>query len=444
MTPIVDEKLSSVPSFEQATPQSTPPISSYLHHNSDAERMVRRNIESAAERNATILSELMATADAMSALPNSEVSLSRAEDELAVQEAAVESAVLSAGLYRLRYAEKRDNLMTRWFYILTRMRGQLDEHISKAGKAYRGAVIAQSQAEQRQQALRQDLRRLTEEHTTVAARAKRHGVAHKELDELYTSIFSGPTPGFPEEDELERSYDAKRDEHRANTRALRHLTRASKGMAAAGLAVNKSTDELNRALEVSASAFFVSDYHSILMNRAGLFLDQALNLSCEAMARKPFDQVMVATRDSLKVHLTTARHAATEATDSTYLSRKDTLRSIEQMQGGISGALEAQGQLLAAMKRHKKVSTRDVATTSRELEDARQALHAIRQSAFEVTAGFGAAAPAYHECCDRADGFVHEAFLECQLITMPNVTEEGMPPPPSYERATGTDSQAVH
>lgn len=111
-------------------------------------------IESAAERNATMLSEVVPAADAMNALPNSEVSLSRAEDGLAVPEVAAESAALSARMYRTRYAEKRSNL-TRWFYILTRMRRQPDEQISKAGEAYRGAIVTQSQAEQRRQALQQ-------------------------------------------------------------------------------------------------------------------------------------------------------------------------------------------------------------------------------------------------------------------------------------------------
>lgn len=47
----------------------------------------------------------------------------------------------------------------------------------------------------------------------------------------------------------------------------------------------------------------------------------------------------------------------------------------------------------------------EIKRTARRLEDSRQSLQEVRQGIFEEIAGFGEAAPAYMECCDRADGF---------------------------------------
>lgn len=119
----------------------------------------------------------------------------------------------------------------------------------------------------------------------------------------------------------------------------------------AGLAIDKSTHELVRALEEARTAFFVSDYYASTIRRTGLFLDQVLRLSCEDVGRGPFDRTMDATHDWLERRLTAARRAAAETMASGYIYKRDITQSIEEMQGKILKALEAQGQLLSTVKK---------------------------------------------------------------------------------------------
>ena len=76
-----------------------------------------------------------------------------------------------------------------------------------------------------------------------------------------------------------------------------------------------------------------------------------------------------------------------------------------------SEAKEALDTLVNAAKQKERAAREEVRGTARTLEDTRQALQQIRQAAFEQVVGFGAAPPAYHECCDRAKAF-EEVFDE--------------------------------
>ncbi|KAK5166927.1 uncharacterized protein LTR77_007656 [Saxophila tyrrhenica] len=432
MSQTIQEKLPSF-AFDQAIQIQTQPNTGHQpHHTHDVqgEQRVRQAIKAAAQRNTALLSQLMATADAMTAFANSEVNVDKTREELAVQDSLVEKIELEAGVYRIRVSERR-KFLTRWFYILTRMRRQLDEKISGAEKTYRNAVVAQSQAEKRQQALRRDLAQTEKEHSVLGDRAKQHATVHEELDKLYKSIFSGPTPGFPDEDELEARYNAKHEKHTRDARSLKLATKSSKEASAIGRAIDMAMDELEKAQDEATSPFFGSNYATQYIRRAALFVQKAeeLNNDLTQSLVKPIDRSLIAMHKRLSEYFALARKTATEGCDGALHAGSDTIECIEQVRSELSHASEAQDRIKATIRGYHKNATRAVATGSRELEDARQALHGIRQNAFEKTVGFGAAAPAYHECCDRAKGFVDEAVAESAPVT-----DEGMPPPPTYEK----------
>jgi hypothetical protein len=400
------------------------------------ERRIRQTIEDNAQQNASLLNDIMTTADAVSELNNSQTNLIRAKEELAKQDQEVEKAALSTGVYQLRYIQRRDGRLSKWFYIITRMREEFQAKVAQAEKLYHEAIKAQTQLEQRQQGLEQDVRLVEERHAEIGIRAKKHGTAHKELDDLYALIFDGPTPGFPDEDEQEDKYNAKKSQHRESSQALRKITRGRKEGDAIGVAIEKAAAELERAAEESDSAFFVSDYITIVVQRFGRYLDQALRLSKETVDSlpKPLTRDLLTSHGAMAECLTAARQPATEAIEAGYLARSEITATLHATNVALDKAAEAHGKFLSLVKKCEDNATRVVTKTSRQYEDARQGLQAIRQSAFEVTVGFGAAAPAYHECCDRADAFADDAFAQCRVIEVPPITEEGLPPPPSYER----------
>jgi hypothetical protein len=407
----------------------------------EGERRVRNAIQNAAQSNTNLLRELMETAEAMGQLQNAEVLLTRAKEALSLQDREVERTELRTGLYRIRYTGRRDSILKRWWYNLTRMRAEFDEKVAQAEKAFHEALALQVQAEQRQLDLRHDVENVKQDHAVVENRANRHRTAHGELDKLYTSIFAGPTPGFPDEDELEDRHDALQTRFKLVKRELEGITRAVKEVDTAGVALDKTVAELERAEEEAQSAFYVSSYASVFLERASRFLSQGIRLTREITENlpKPLNRSVITSHRTMVEQMTLARRTIVAAIESGYPGRDEIGLAIDASKEATIRATDAHSDLSAILKSYEGTATRDVSNRSRHLEDARQALNAIRQSAFEVTVGFGAAAPAYHECCDRAEGTVNEALAQCELITVPPVTEEGLPPPPSYEKVVGRE-----
>jgi hypothetical protein len=71
----------------------------------------------------------------------------------------------------------------------------------------------------------------------------------------------------------------------------------------------------------------------------------------------------------------------------------------------LSKAEKALEKLAVLLKQKEEGSLEHIRKTARQVEDSRQELEQFRKGIFEEVAGFGEAAPAYTECCDRMEGF---------------------------------------
>ena len=377
----------------------------------------------------------------MSELPNVEHNLNRANEELAAQDGVVAQAVLHSGVYRIRYDQQRGKLVVKWFYTLTRKRKAFDQKVEGAQKALTDHVQEQSRAEMRQQALKHDLEKIESEHAAVLERAERHGKAHTELDELYHSIFDGPTPGFPDEDELEGRFNVKKSNYRAAVKRLRGIRKCVKEATLIEKGMEKIIFELTSALDETDAFFFLPEYCGLFLKRAVHIMEHVLRLTRE-MANDRADIDNRAIDHDHEYMLEAFKRAYTalkDAVDLGSLGRDDITYAAETAMSEVPGAQQANQRLLDIFKRYDEEDTKALVASSRRYEDARQTLHGIRQNAFEVTVGFGASAPAYHECCDRAEGFSNDAVAECERAELPVFDEAGMPPPPSYDTAPSYD-----
>ena len=405
----------------------------------DGERKVRRALEDAAQQNTALLNEINTTEEAVSVLQSNEIRLEHAKHELKHQDKTVDKAkgASKRGLHGFKH--NHESRTTRWLYILTRMRSNYEAKAKYAEQSYHQALTAQSEAEKRQRELQQDIRAIEQENAKLEKLAEKHVEAHKAIDSLYAKLFTGPTPGFPDEDEQEALFIAAEAEHRATSRTLQVMTKAYKHIQSVQASIERAHAEIAQAEEEIDSAFFVAEYTHIFVERAARFVERAvelLGIAIEAMP-KPLDRELVRTQDRLSEHLSASWPLITKVFLAVHPSRTVYYSLLQAVAKELQYASDAQTDVAKLVKRYQSIAKDSVTLSSRTLEDARQVLQEIRQSAFEVTVGFGAAAPAYHECCDRAEWYANTAYAACENMAAPTVDLDSLPPLPSYEQVVG-------
>lgn len=401
----------------------------------EAERRVRQVIADAAPKNTTLLNDIRKTEEAVSTLQANEIRLSHAKDELKDQNKTVDKATDKSKLEFSRYTHRKDSRSTRWVYILTRMKQNYERKLNDAQEVYHSALAVQSQAEKRQHELLQDIAAIEEENSKLQKLAEKHVEAHKAIDKLYAAIFTGPTPGFADEDEREQIFKTAEIEHQATAKTVQAMASANKHAQSIQTAIEKAQAEIRRAEYETDSAFFIADYTQIFIEKAARFIARAMQLQTNTIAAlpKPIDRPMNGIQTNLTKHLNNARRHLTAALRSTFPSRNAIYDLIQNISDELKYSMDAQTEMAKLTKQYETTAKDSLKITSRVMEDARQALQEIRQSAFEITVGFGAAAPPYHECCDRAEWFEGEVHDQCERIPVPTVDETDLPPLPTYE-----------
>jgi DNA repair exonuclease SbcCD ATPase subunit len=319
------------------------------------------------------------------------------------------------------------------------MKQNYETKLQEAEQVYHRTLAAQSQAEKRQHELQQDIRVIEQENAKLEKLAEKHVEAHKAIDKLYASIFTGPTPGFPDEDEREEEFIAAEAEHQATSTTLKAMSRANKHTQSLKTAIEKAHTEMKRADYETDSAFFIADYTQLLVEKAARFVGRAMQLQTDTTVAlpKPLDSKLVEVSDTLQTHLAAARRHITAALQTVYPSRSVFYDLTQNTLWELQQSLDAQSEMANLTKQYEATAKESVKITSRALEDARQSLHEIRQGAFEITVGFGAAAPAYNECCDRAEWYANDVYAACDRIPAPTVDEASLPPLPSYDEVVG-------
>ncbi|KAM0452854.1 hypothetical protein ACHAO4_005273 [Trichoderma viride] len=406
------------------------------HHvpsNPAAERRVREAIERAATRNSQLLSELEATAHGPGLLGNNHIKIEHVDKRLADLEPEVEKAVAAANQQLKSHKAYRDSVGKKWVYTLLKKREVFDERAQREEKAYHQVLEKRHKAEATLNELNADKAALVVEMKTLEDLVGRHGAAHKGIDNLYSDIFDGPTAGFPDEDEQEQAHKIAKVSLQERTEALKAAVRGVKAAQVVKLAIERALFEKQRAgFENHSDIFSQRSFHGTL-SRCVAYIDRGLELTNQAidvLETRPGPEQLQAKRN-LEQHLVTAKTQAT----SRLKDKSQNTALLERLGSALTSALQAQKEYLEAMKQVSESCRNSIRQTARSLENERRALQQIRQSAFETTVGFGAAAPAYHECCDRAPGFEDDSHAQTASIQDPTVAEIPVDsePPPDYE-----------
>lgn len=157
----------------------------------------------AAADNARLLRTLSETDYAIAALQQNDSYISALKKETAEGEKRLQETSRKVGKEFNEHKRYRDSHMRRLAYKLGGKKEKFEAEASKEEREWLEAVQEELRVKQALEHLRTNLADATKTHAELTAVASVHNSAQTELDALYASIFDGPTPDIPGEDQKE-------------------------------------------------------------------------------------------------------------------------------------------------------------------------------------------------------------------------------------------------
>jgi hypothetical protein len=365
------------------------------------EASVKAAILAAASENSFLLVKLSSTREAPGLLASHEKRAAALRDALLEQTEILEALKQDVDSKFRRHKRFRDSMAKRFVYCASNMAAKFEAKAVEEEREYFALLNAQSKAETRRLALQKDYEEAVKEQRSLEAAAQEHAETHAAVDALYDKLFSGPTPGFPEEDEKENRFHVARENTEAVKEAIRGARRARKILAVSQACIDRAQCRFQNADQKAVdSMFFMGDALSSL-RQGNDYVNQAINSirRIEENLAPPFLEIV-----AVKVEVDAYLAAAKTVLDAAF-GRKKIASIAASSQKNLVKAKEALQKLAALIVQKEESSLGDLRETARRLEDSRQELEQFRKGIFEKVAGFGEAAPAYTECCDRMEIF---------------------------------------
>lgn len=311
----------------------------------------------------------------------------------------------------------RDSVMKRFAYKVSGKTDKFDAKAAKEEREYFDVLQEEHQANEMKNniaSMLSDAKRVRDE---LEGKAATHVKSKKDLDSLYESIFTGPSPGFPEEDKRERKKDAaveayQRARSQAETegQAVTILTKAQK-------LLNGALMCMEEALQASRMDMFGGGTFTDMIERSALSRAEYQIQHAQMMVRQA-RQCSPLIRELLPVRIASGSLIGDVFFDNIFtdMAFHDKIKQSNLEVQQCARALKA--DLIAAKQRHADIS-READQKGMELKQARMRLQKVRELAFE-----------------RING--HTGRLETSSMMDDASPPEG--PPPRYtERADTVD-----
>ncbi|KAI4180523.1 MAG: hypothetical protein L6R41_007190 [Letrouitia leprolyta] len=246
----------------------------------------------AASKNAELLQGLNATAFASSALQQSQAYLDDLNREIAKCDSQIkqlETKTTSELSDHKKYAE---STMRRFMHRAVGRKERFAEKASKEEREYVEALAAENRAKARRDEWIKDRDEEREEHTELEHTDRVHKDLQAQLDALYHSIFDGPSPGFPGEDDKEWALRQAQDafnhakcNHEAETQGVKCLTDATRFMSQAIFSLDDAR-RLSR-LDMLGGGTLTDVMERDALSRAQVAVDKAKMLVLQAQRLSP-------------------------------------------------------------------------------------------------------------------------------------------------------------
>lgn len=198
---------------------------------------VQERIALAAPEHTSLLKTLSETDYAPSALSQSSSYIRTLDAQLAEKRAIASQLDAQRKSEQASHEKYRDSTMRRLAFKLSGKKGEFADRAARGEREYFDAVQGHFVATRCVEEVQAELAEARETRGTIEAAAERRRVAQERLDRLHEEIFEGPTPGFPEEDEVElevaearAAYDEVQGRLATETQVLRVVERAGQVM----------------------------------------------------------------------------------------------------------------------------------------------------------------------------------------------------------------------
>ena len=289
---------------------------------------------------------------------------------------------------RKDHVKYRDSTFKRYAHKLGGSKGQA-KFASKSEKEEREFLQAwqlEREAEERRAELQHALTTATSDRQRFEADKARNTTAQHDLDQLYASIFSGPTPEVPGEDQLEiavqnakQHLEQTQSAYNAENAALEALRRVENRMQTAAAAMQEAIDS-SRLDIIGLGGSFADMMERDALSKAAVALSESLRHMDEARRWQP-DIVHLRT-----VHIDMGHMVSDVMFDNIFSD----MNQHERIKGSNNQLMEAMAQLkeqLAAQVQRAKGATEALKMARASMEEARGELQSIRAEAFERLAG---------------------------------------------------------
>ncbi|RCI07774.1 hypothetical protein L249_5702 [Ophiocordyceps polyrhachis-furcata BCC 54312] len=340
---------------------------------------IEAQVHKSATRNAQLLHILAETDHALPALEQRCHFITELDHQIHHSDEKLQSLKKKCDSGLKAHQKVRHSQLRRFVYTATGHKEAFAHKEESGERDYMDAL----QRMQREHAVNQSLKEQRKEATRTTHEledaAKRHRDAQRKLNELYHTIFSGPTPQFPEEDEAEKMchhlvlrYRTARRWWEAETRAVQLLTEGN-GLMEEALGLTRDALSYSRAELVGTGGGL---YEMMERNRLSK-ADRLVSLARLQMAKaqKVSPHVKALSGESSHVRSVYINAYCDDMTFRDEVKRNigDTQRYSDAVKAELDAALQRQAKLKDYLEQRRA-----------ELRDGRAVLQKARECVFET------------------------------------------------------------
>ncbi|QIX01377.1 hypothetical protein AMS68_006894 [Peltaster fructicola] len=184
---------------------------------------IHAHIANFASKNEELLGVLERTDYAEAALKQQEVYVKDLENELTKLVQQIRTYEQKTKVEKAEFEKYRDSNIKRFAYKLggTKGKEKFQSRSEKEEKEYYEALEQERGAKDRKDSLDHALKEAVSNRDNYKQDSDTHIGAQTELDNLYNMVFAGPTPSFPQEDQLEWQFTQARERYNNVEQAYR-------------------------------------------------------------------------------------------------------------------------------------------------------------------------------------------------------------------------------
>lgn len=295
---------------------------------------------------------------------------------------------------RKDHEKYRDSVMKRWAYKVTGNQEKFTAKAEKEEKEYFDVLQKLHQATTLEESLNGMKSEALGAQHGIEDECKRRSTAQSELDTLYASIFQGPTPSFPEEDETERSVESALGAYNSSCARLEADRQVSRILEEASKRIKSSLLDIEDALDASRLDMFGGDAAADAMERSSLHKAE-MNVAQAQMLILQAQNICPAVASLPPVKIAQGNIMSDVLFDNIFsdLGFHDKIKDSRAEVQRCDQAVRAQ---LAAAKERCLASEQQLQARSDSLTGARSELQKTRQRIFQRLADDGGASKAPH------------------------------------------------